>query len=140
MRNTLIITFKHHLACWWLFQKKQAQAVRLPRMQAALRLAIMRENYLTIVWNNDITPDPQLPLPQNFAWKLEAEMSGVMATSSAVRTQKATHEIKKKKQENKTFLAERHFQGKAKERKSQGDLNNLVNDLWLSDRVLGSDH
>ena len=78
----------------------------------------MRENYLAIVWNNDIAPDPQLPLPQNFGWKLEAEMSGVIATSSAVRTQKATHVIKKQQQqqENKTFLAERHFQGKEESR------------------------
>ena len=98
----------------------------------------MRENYLAIVWNNDIAPDPQLPLPQNFGWKLEAEMSGVIATSSAVRTQKATHVIKKTNNNKKTklFLLKDIF----KERKSQGDFNNLVNDLWLSDRVLGSDH
>ena len=88
----------------------------------------MRENYLAIVWNNDIAPDPQVPLPRNFGWKLEAEMSGVIATSSAVRTQKATHVIKKKQQqENKPFLAESR------------DFNNLVDDLLLSDRVLGSD-
>ena len=99
MRNALIITFKDHLACRWFFQKKQAQSVRLPRTQAALRLAIMRENYLAIVWNNDIAP-------------------GVVATSSVVRTQKATHVIKKKQQqqENKSFLAERHFQGKEESR------------------------
>ena len=115
MRNALIITFKDHLACQWLFQKKQAQSVRLPRMQAALRLVIMRENYLAIVWNNDIAPDPQLPLPQNFGWKLEAEMLGVIATSSAVRTQKATHVIKKNNSK-KTKLAERHLQGKEESR------------------------
>ena len=143
MQNALIITLKDHLACRWLFQKKQAQSVRLPRMQAALWLAIMRENYLAIVWNNDIPPDPQLPLPQNFGWKLKAEMSGVIATSSAVKTQKATHIIKKNKKTNKQtnkkpklFLLKDIF----KERKSQGDFNNLVNDLWLSDRVLGSYH
>ena len=34
------------------------------------------------------------------------------------------------------FLVRDNF----KERKSQGDFDNLVNDLWLSDRVLGSDH
>ena len=121
----------------WLFQKKQAQSVRLPRTQAALRLAIMRENYLAIAWNNDIAPDPQLPLPQNFGWKLEAEMSGVIANSSAVRTQKATHVIIiKNNKKTKPFLLKEIF----KERKSQGDFNNLVNDLWLLDRVLGSDH
>ena len=76
----------------------------------------MRENYLAIVWNDDIAPDPQLPLPQNFEWKLEAEMSGVIATSSAVRTQKATHVIKQQQQENETFLAERHFQGREESR------------------------
>ena len=46
-------------------------------------------------------------------------MSGVIATSSAVRTQKATHVIKKQQQENKTFLAERHFQGKEESRELQ---------------------
>ena len=117
MRNALIVTFKDHLACQWLFQKKQAQSVRLPRTQAALRLAIMRENYLAIVWSNDIAPDPQLPLPQNFGWKLEAEMSGVIATSSAVRMQKATRIIKENNNNNKKtklFLLKDIF----KERKS----------------------
>ena len=95
----------------------------------------MWENYLAIVWNNDIAPDPQLTLPQNVCRKLEAEMSGVIATSSAVKTQKATHIIKKNKK-TKLFLLKDIF----KERRSQGDFNNLVNDLWLSDRVLGSDH
>ena len=137
MRNALIITFKDYLACRWLLQKKQAQSVRLPRTQAALWLAIMRENYLAIVWNNDIAPDPQLPLPQNFGWKLEAEMSGVTATSSAVKTQKATRVIKNNNnKETNLFL----LKDILKERKSQGDFNKLVNDLWLSDRVLGSDH
>ena len=93
----------------------------------------MKENYLAT--------DPQLPLPQNFGWKLEAEMSGVIATSSAVRMQKATHVIKNNNNNNnnkktKLFLLKDIF----KERKSQGDFNNLVNNLWLSDRVLGSDH
>ena len=56
-------------------------------MQAALRQAIMRANYMTIVWNNDIVPDPQLPLPQNFGWKLDdKEWLPVMTTlSPAVR-------------------------------------------------------
>ena len=96
----------------------------------------MRANYLAIDWNNDIPPDPQLPLPQNFGWMLDAEMSGVIATSSAIITQKATHVILKKNNNKKTklFLLRDIF----KERKSQGDFNNL--DLWLLDRVLGSDH
>ena len=70
-------------------------------------------------------------------------MSGVIATSSAVRKQKARHAIKNNKNNNnnnnkktKLFLVRDIF----KERKSQGDFNNLINDLWLSDRVLGSDH
>ena len=64
-------------------------------------------------------------------------MLGVIATS-AVMTQKATHAIKKNNNNKKTklFLVREIFM----ERKSQGDFNNLVNDLWLSDRVLGSDH
>ena len=64
-------------------------------------------------------------------------MSGVIATSSAVRTQKATHAIKNNNnKKTKLFLVRDIF----KERKSEGDFNNLVNDLWFSDRVLGYDH
>ena len=79
MRNALIITFKDHLTCRWLFRKKQVQSVRLPT-QAALQQAIMRANYLAIVWNNDIEPDPQLHLPQNFG----KEWIPVMTTLSPI--------------------------------------------------------
>ena len=61
----------------------------------------------------------------------------VVIATSAVRTQKAPHSIKKKNSNKKeTFLDKRLFQGK----ESEGDSNNPVNDLWLSDRVLESNH
>ena len=119
MRNAFIITFKDHLTCRWLFRKKQTQSVRLTT-QATLRIAIMRANYLAIDWNNDIPPDPQLPLSQNFGWMLDAEGD--------------TCNKKNNNKKTKLFLLRDIF----KERKSQGDFNNL--DLWLSDHVLGSDH
>ena len=34
-------------------------------------LTVMRANYQVMVWNNDIVPQPQLPSPDNFGWKLE---------------------------------------------------------------------
>ena len=34
-------------------------------------LTVMRANYQAMVWNNDIVPQPQLPSPDNFGWKLE---------------------------------------------------------------------
>ena len=56
---------------WWIFKKKQAQSEKLPPTQAALEQTVMRANYQAMVWNNDIVPQPQLPSPDNFGWKLE---------------------------------------------------------------------
>lgn len=58
---------------WWLFRKKQAQSENLPPTQEALRQAIKRANYQALVWNMDTVPDPQLPSPETFGWKLENE-------------------------------------------------------------------
>ena len=69
VQNTSITNVKD--LRWWLFRKKQAKSERLPPTEAALQQAIMRANYQAMVWNNDIVPDPQLPSPQNFGWKLE---------------------------------------------------------------------
>ena len=34
-------------------------------------LTVMRANYQAMVWNNNIVPQPQLPSPDNFGWKLD---------------------------------------------------------------------
>ena len=34
-------------------------------------LTVMVANYQAMVWNNNIVPQPQLPSPDNFGWKLE---------------------------------------------------------------------
>lgn len=56
---------------WWLFRKKQAESERLPPTQAALKEAIMRAHYQTMVWNNDEVPNPELPSPENYGWTME---------------------------------------------------------------------
>jgi len=58
---------------WFLFRKKQAQSDRLPPTQAALYEAILRSHYQLMVWNNDIVPNPQLPSPQNYGWKMDED-------------------------------------------------------------------
>ena len=54
---------------WLLFCKKQAESERLPPTLAALKEAIKKAHYQCMVWNNDIVPNPELPL--NYGWKLE---------------------------------------------------------------------
>ena len=56
---------------WWLFRKKQAQSENLPPTPEALRQAINRANYQALVWNLDTVPEPPLPSPEIFGWKLE---------------------------------------------------------------------
>ena len=48
---------------WSLFKKKQAQSERLPPTPGALREAIVRAHYQTMVWNNDKVPNPNIPSP-----------------------------------------------------------------------------
>ena len=56
---------------WWLFRKKQAQSENLPPTPEALRQVINRANYQALVWNLDTVPEPPLPSPEIFGWKLE---------------------------------------------------------------------
>ena len=52
------------------FQKEAGSL--LPPTQATLEQTVMNANHQAMVWNNDIVPQPQLPSPDNFGWKLEA--------------------------------------------------------------------
>lgn len=56
---------------WLLFRKKQAQSERLPPTQAALKEAILRAHYQTMIWNNDKIPNPQLPSPESYGWTMD---------------------------------------------------------------------
>lgn len=56
---------------WLLFRKKQAESERLPPTLAALEEAILRAHYQTMVWNNDKIPNPELPSPECYGWKME---------------------------------------------------------------------
>ncbi|KAK3741259.1 hypothetical protein QZH41_019956, partial [Actinostola sp. cb2023] len=58
---------------WLLFRKKQAESERLPPTLAALKESIKRAHHQCMVWNNDIMPNPELPSPSNYGWKLETE-------------------------------------------------------------------
>jgi len=54
---------------WSLFKKKQAQSERLPPIHGALREAILRAHYQTMVWNNDKVSNSNIPSPENYGWK-----------------------------------------------------------------------
>ena len=56
---------------WLLFRRKQAESERLPPTQAALQEAIMRAHYQAMVWANDKVPNPDLPSPENYGWKMD---------------------------------------------------------------------
>lgn len=56
---------------WLLFRKKQAQSERLPPTQAALKEAILRAHYQTMIWNSDKIPNPQLPSPESYGWTMD---------------------------------------------------------------------
>ena len=67
--NTFVSSVKE--LRWLLFRKKQAQSKRLPPTKAALHETLKRANYRAMIWLNDIEPNPLLPSPENFGWKLE---------------------------------------------------------------------
>ncbi|KAJ7376732.1 hypothetical protein OS493_033088 [Desmophyllum pertusum] len=69
---------------WLLFRKKQAESERLPPILAALKEAIKRAHQQCMVWNNDIVPNPELPSPSNYGWKLETASARCRAPSSQV--------------------------------------------------------
>ena len=58
---------------WFLFRKKQAQSERLPPTESALHEAILRAHFQAMVWNNDRVPNPDLPSPQQYGWRLEED-------------------------------------------------------------------
>ncbi|CAH3185540.1 unnamed protein product, partial [Porites lobata] len=63
-------------------QSKQAQLERLPPTHGALREAILRAHYQTMVWNNDKVPNPNIPSPENYGWKKDNdEWLPVMTTT-----------------------------------------------------------
>ena len=63
---------------WSLFKKKQVQSEILPPTQGALREAILRAQYQTMVWNNDKVPNPNIPSPENYGWKKDRVTSGCL--------------------------------------------------------------
>jgi hypothetical protein len=68
-------------ARWWLFKKKQAQSEGLPPTQAAFRPAILRAHYLMMIWSKATVPNPVLPPPENYGWKLDGQaLMPVMTT------------------------------------------------------------
>ena len=67
---------------WSLFKKKLAQSESLPPTHGALREAILRAHYQTMVWNNDKVPNPNIPSPENYGWKKDNdEWLPVMTTT-----------------------------------------------------------
>ena len=54
-----------------MFQRKQAESDKLPPTKAALEQAILRAHYECIVWVNDVVPNPVLPNPLKYEWRME---------------------------------------------------------------------
>ena len=62
---------------WWLFSKRQMQDCKLPPTVAALEEPMIRANYQTMIWNNDITAMPDLPTPFSHGWKQDADSNEI---------------------------------------------------------------
>lgn len=56
---------------WFLFRRKQAESERLPPTETAFREAILRAHHQAMVWANDKVPNPEIPSPENYGWKME---------------------------------------------------------------------
>ena len=59
---------------WFLFRKKQAQSEKLPPTQAALKEAILRAHYQTMVWNNGKVLNPELPSTETYGLTMDKGM------------------------------------------------------------------
>ena len=59
---------------WKLFSKRQAEGENLPPTQESLKQAIYRAHYQALVWQNDIVPNPTIPPPDNYGWRVEDNM------------------------------------------------------------------
>ena len=56
---------------WQLFSKRQADGENLPPTQESLKQVIYRAHFQALIWQNDIVPNPDIPSPENYGWKLE---------------------------------------------------------------------
>lgn len=55
----------------WLFSKTQLEAERLPPTLGALYEAIVHAHFQALVWNQVLTPYPQLPPATEYGWEAE---------------------------------------------------------------------
>ena len=60
---------------------KQANSYKLPPTRAALNKSILRTYHQAIVWNNYIEPNPNIPSPSNYGWKMESDQWVPIMTS-----------------------------------------------------------
>ena len=58
---------------WFLYSNKEAEAESLPPTSSALRLHIMRANFITIIWKKADKKFQLLPPVCNFGWKSESD-------------------------------------------------------------------
>ena len=56
---------------WKLFSSRQAEGETLPPTQESLKQAIYRAHFQALIWQNDIVPNPDIPSPENYGWKIE---------------------------------------------------------------------
>ncbi|MEW8548339.1 MAG: hypothetical protein AB2693_32955 [Candidatus Thiodiazotropha sp.] len=57
---------------WKLFSKRQAEAEKLPPTLESLRQAILRAHYQSLIWQNDLEPNPIIPPPENYGWRKDS--------------------------------------------------------------------
>lgn len=63
--NTHRLRWKEYMR---LVMEMQAKSGRLPPTHGALRQAVLRAHYQTMVWNNEVVANPDIPSPESNGW------------------------------------------------------------------------
>jgi len=56
---------------WEMFKRSQAESERLPPTAAVLKQHTLRAHYQAMIWCNDRNPQPNLPPPERYGWRME---------------------------------------------------------------------
>ena len=79
---------------WWLFCKKQAEAEEFPPTQSAPHCAIQQTHYLSIVWENDVIPNPIVPNPLVYGWYMHDQKFVPVMNSMTLAPKSIIHLVK----------------------------------------------
>ena len=71
---------------WWMFRRKQAESQKLQPSRAAFLEGVKRAHYQCIIWKSAPDPNPDIPMPDKYAWKRVCDKYiPVMTTLSPAR-------------------------------------------------------